>query len=426
MIHILESSDFYFNDGKIAGAVCSLTEITRLKVIEQNLSSLVVNQTKDIYQLDTDLKISEKRYQTLFNNAPTSIVLLKDHKVVFTNHAFVSTFGYNTPEEIINAPTLQFQPPELRESLQALEKRRYERLQVPTHYESFGLKKDGSVFPVLVNVAVTDFSDGQLIMSFLTNLTEIKQLQSEKDLLITQLRETNQELEELVYIVAHDLKEPIRKMSNFNQLIKNSIQDRLQGDEELYFDQVLDGTKRLYFMVESLLDYSQISRRSSINQNQQINLKEIIDHLLQFELSQSVQDTKAVISLSVDISTLTGDPSHFYRLFQNLLANAIKYIDDTSIPFIEINGIETQDQIEIRVIDNCIGVDPEEQTKIFKMFYTSPKAQNIKHGLKEKGEGIGLAVCKKIVNQYNGKISVYLNESKGSTFLIGPRFFDNF
>lgn len=223
------------------------------------------------------------------------------------------------------------------------------------------------------------------------------------------LEETNRELRDFVYIASHDLCEPLRKISSFGDLLKDSLQGNLEEDDRENLEFMIDGAERMTQMIEGLLTYSRLN--TTPIQLEPVDLNEIVQQLRHLELAAMLEETDGEIEVPQLLPKVTAEPAQARQLMQNLIANGIKYRRQGIPPRIVITAEQLPgDTIRVEVQDNGIGIKDEYQRDIFKMFKRL-------HSRREyDGAGIGLAVCKKMIEKHNGSIGVESKEGEGSVF----------
>jgi len=237
----------------------------------------------------------------------------------------------------------------------------------------------------------------------------MKELNNELEQAVKKLEETNQELKNFVYIASHDLREPLRKISAFGSMVQKSLSGKIDGDDAENLNFMIDGANRMTKMIEGLLAYSRVS--SKANSAETVNLNDIVDQLRQLELSVLLEEKHTTIDIPQPLPEVDADPVQIRQLMQNLIANGMKYQAKGNTPQITITSRPAADGMaRINITDNGIGIKPEFQQAIFIMF----KRLHSKN--EYEGTGIGLAVCKKIVERNGGKIGVESEPGKGSTF----------
>ena len=220
---------------------------------------------------------------------------------------------------------------------------------------------------------------------------------------------SNRELKDFVYVASHDLREPLRKISSFGQLLQKSLQGKLSDDEQENLKFMIDGSDRMTMMIDGLLTYSRVNTKDMMFET--VDLNKVIEQLKELELGMLLEETGSTIEVTQPLPKVHGDPVQVEQLLQNLIANGIKYRKKDVTPRIIIKAEEVSDnEVRIEVQDNGIGIAPEYREDVFKMFRRL-------HSRKEyDGCGIGLSVCKKIVSKHGGRIGVESESGKGSTF----------
>ncbi len=266
------------------------------------------------------------------------------------------------------------------------------------------------------------------------NIRDItKRKQAEKEAK-ADLERSNKDLEQFAYVASHDLQEPLRMVASYTQLLAKRYQDKLDADANEFIGYAVDGANRMQKMINDLLSYSRVGTRGKLFET--VDCTAILSQALT-NLKMAIEETGAVITHD-PLPTMTGDESQLVQLFQNLIDNAIKFRGKET-PDIHISathesrktmddGRETIDQLRtarlsspksqpsklkedwvFSVRDNGIGIDPQDKERIFTIF------QRL-HGRNYSGTGIGLSICKRIVDRHAGRIWVESEPEKGSTF----------
>jgi len=221
----------------------------------------------------------------------------------------------------------------------------------------------------------------------------------------SELKRSNGELEQFAYFASHDLQEPLRKISSFCQLIQNQCREKLGEQENQYIDFAVDAAKRMQAIIRDVLTLSRVGRDNA--EFQPTDCQALVLSV-QEDLEKAIGENDAEI-LCGPLPTVVGEPNLLKQLFQNLIENAIKYRREVS-PRIQISAMPTPGRIRFSVEDNGIGFDPKFVDRIFQMF------QRLHHKEQYEGTGIGLAICKKVVEQHGGEIWAESEPGKGSTF----------
>ncbi len=239
------------------------------------------------------------------------------------------------------------------------------------------------------------------------DLTERMNAREELTLLAEELRRSNEELEQFAYVASHDLQEPLRMVASYTQLLERRYADKLDKDAQEFIHYAVDGAHRMQQFIRDLLEYSRVGTRGATFV--EVSLDEIVDQTLAL-LRLSIEEKRAVITRSA-LPVVRGDAGQLLRLFQNLLSNAMKFCADRE-PRIEISAERADDGWRVAVKDNGIGIDPQYFERIFVIF------QRLHARDEYSGTGIGLAICKKVVERHGGRIWVDSRAGEGTTFFF--------
>lgn len=237
----------------------------------------------------------------------------------------------------------------------------------------------------------------------------IKRQSAEKELhaYSKELARSNQELQDFAYVSSHDLQEPLRKIQAFGDLLDSEYGEQL-GEGREYLTRMQGAALRMSTLIQDLLAFSRVSTKP--NTRQDVDLNEVVSDVIS-DLEMRINDTEALVSVA-KLPHVVADPTHMRQLFQNLIGNALKFHQPDVAPVIEVSATTSSKWYEIRVKDNGIGFDMKYLERIFAVF------QRL-HGREVyDGTGIGLAVCRKIVERYNGTITAESQKNKGSTFIV--------
>ncbi len=221
------------------------------------------------------------------------------------------------------------------------------------------------------------------------------------------LARSNHELEQFAYVASHDLREPLRKVKSYSDLLVKRYQGQLDEKADKYITYITDGAVRMQTLITDLLTYSRVGKGEPTLEP--ANLNAILNQTLR-DLSTAIQESNAVIKAD-PLPTVTANPIQMGQLLQNLISNAIKY-RGAAAPQIEIKAALHERTWTISVQDNGIGIEPQYAERIFVIF------QRLHTKDEYSGTGIGLAICKKIVERHNGKIWLESELGKGSTFFF--------
>jgi len=223
--------------------------------------------------------------------------------------------------------------------------------------------------------------------------------------LTEELRTSNRDLEQFAYIASHDLQEPLRMIANYMQLLERRYKDQLDQDAKEFIGFAVDGAVRMQQLIDSLLEYSRLHSRKKPFESVDLNL--VLQRVLR-DLEGRILETGAKVT-SDPLPQVFGDGVQLGLVFQNLISNALKFRGKKS-PEIHISTEEFSDHWKITVRDNGIGIEPEHQERIFKIF------QRLHSRAEYSGTGIGLAICKRVIERHHGETCVESSVGNGSSF----------
>jgi PAS domain S-box-containing protein len=383
--------------------------------------SKVTRDLTERKQADDNLKMSEERYHKMVAEVRDYAIILLDENGFIQNwNAGAQHIKGYTSEEIIGKRFSIFYPKEDRESGLPDKLLQQARDTGRAVHEGWRVRKDGSWFWGTIVITALHDQDNNLIgFSKVTrDLTE-KKIADEKLLAYTtELEIQNSELEQFAYVASHDLQEPLRKIQTFAELIQQNIENR--DFVNRYFEKLTASAKRMALLVKSLLNYSRLNRHKP--ETTEVDLNAVLENAKQnFELL--IEEKHAVIT-NENLPTVVGDSIQLEQLFSNLISNSLKF--STQKPLIKITTeTVSRDKIadlpsalhdkrfyKINFKDNGIGFEQHYDKLIFSLF------QRL-HGKDEyAGTGIGLALCKKIVENHGGYIKATSKPGEGAEFII--------
>jgi light-regulated signal transduction histidine kinase (bacteriophytochrome) len=222
---------------------------------------------------------------------------------------------------------------------------------------------------------------------------------------INKLEISNRELEQFAYVASHDLQEPLRMVSSFTQLLERRYKDKLDSDADEYIDFIVEGSHRMKDLIDDLLVFSRLN--TDKKEFKLTDLNQLLENVL-FNFESVIEDNKIQIAID-SLPIIKCDASQINQLFQNLISNAIKFRNDES-PEIHIACQNSDNNWLFSVSDNGIGIDSEHQKKIFNVFSRLHTRDEY------EGTGIGLSICKRIIERHGGEIWVESEPRQGSTF----------
>ncbi|MEM6263296.1 MAG: PAS domain S-box protein [Bacteroidota bacterium] len=283
--------------------------------------------------------------------------------------------------------------------------------------EVTGKKKDGTIFPFRLAISEVNLEGRKIFTGIVHDLTHQKQSEERLRRYAADLERSNRELQDFAYISSHDLQEPLRKIQAFGSRIQSKEADKLSDQGQEYLSRMLNASRRMSRLINDLLGFSRLSTKAL--PFEQVDLNKILKEVIS-DLEIRIERTQAIVEVG-DLPVVEADPTQMRQLFQNLIANALKFHKEGERPRVEVSGrflnghspdATPGDHIlEVRVKDNGIGFDVKYLDRIFKIF------QRLE-GRKYEGSGMGLAICKKITNRHGGDITAESANGKGTTFVV--------
>lgn len=357
---------------------------------------------------DDTLASSEETMRRVFEASPNGMLLVNSQGIIWrVNSEMEQMFHYARDElvgqrvEILIPEEFRKEHPEhLQEFFANARKHR-----MGSGRDLYGRRKDGSRFAVEVGLSPIASKGEIVVLAAVTDITARLESEATIKQQAEDLKRSNHELQQFAYVASHDLQEPLRKVASFCALLAEEYAEQLDANAREYIDLAVDGAKRMQSLVQGLLAFSRVE-----SQGQVLAPTEASGALRMAlaNLEASIEETGAVITYD-ELPGITADKSQFVRLFQNLIGNAIKYRGERT-PEIHIGVKQRQNEYVFSVSDNGIGIEPEYQDQVFGIFKRL-------HSLGEyPGTGIGLAICRRIVDRLGGTIWVESNAGRGSTF----------
>jgi light-regulated signal transduction histidine kinase (bacteriophytochrome) len=237
------------------------------------------------------------------------------------------------------------------------------------------------------------------------DVTERKEAETALRVAHEELKRSNAELEQFAYVASHDLQEPLRMVSSYTQLLVRRYGDRLDGDAREFTAYIVDGAARMKQLIEDLLAYSRVGTKGK--EFKPVPVESALRRAI-VNLRAAIEESGAAVTYDA-MPVVQGDDTQITQLFQNLIGNALKF-RSASVPRIHVSSSQKEKEWEIVVSDNGIGIEAAYFERIFMVF------QRLHNKGEYPGTGIGLAICKKVVERHGGRIWVESAPGTGSAF----------
>jgi PAS domain S-box-containing protein len=383
-----------------------------LSPLESPEGILVTAAIRDISvrkSAETHLATMEGRYRGLLEAAPDAMVVVSPAgKIILLNVQAEKQFGYSR-DELVGQKVTNIIPEGFAERIIADGTRSAADAlaqQIGMGIELSGRRKNGSEFPLEIMLSPLESAEGVLVTAAIRDISTRKQAEAQLLHKVEELNRSNEELEQFAYIASHDLQEPLRMVASYTQLLSRRYKGQLDPDADEFIAFAVDGASRMQRLIQDLLTYSRV--RTKGQELLDTSSEEALQHAL-MNLRVTIEDSAALVTYD-PLPTVLADQVQLIQVFQNLIGNAIKY-QSSGAPRVHISAVRNGDEKwTFSVKDNGLGIDSQYFDKIFGMFQRLHKREEF------AGTGIGLAICKKIVERHGGHISVESKQGEGSTF----------
>jgi PAS domain S-box-containing protein len=383
-----------------------------LSPLESAEGTLVTAAIRDISvrrAAEKHLAQMEGRYRGLLEAAPDAMVVVNQGgEIVLLNVQAEKQFGYSR-DELVGQKVKNIIPEGFAERLVADALRSVEDAlaqQIGTGIELIARRKNRSEFPIEIMLSPLESAEGILVTAAVRDITARKKAEANLLNKVEELNRSNEELGQFAYIASHDLQEPLRMVASYTQLLARRYKGKLDSDADEFIAFAVDGASRMQRLIQDLLTYSRVGTKGKDLLD--ISSEEALQQAL-INLRGAIEERGALVTHD-PLPSVFADEMQLIQLFQNLIGNAIKY-QRPGIPKVHITAsMNGGKKWTFSVKDNGLGIDSQYFEKIFGMFQRLHKREEF------AGTGIGLAVCKKIVERHGGSISVESQPGQGSTF----------
>ncbi len=364
---------------------------------------------KELQQERNALKESEERFRTLADNISQLVWMADDRGQIFWYNKRWHEYTGTGFEEIVSADWHKTLHPEYADRVAEKMSRFFEYGEV--WEDTFPLLgKDGQYRWFLSRAVPIGNEEGGILRWFgtHTDITELRDAQLSTEKMAAELARSNQELDQFAHIASHDLKEPLNSVTGFLSLLSRRYQGKLDAEADKFISFAVKGAQRMQQLIDDILTFSQVNtgKNTFITTDCQGVLEEALANL-----HSTIEESKAEVTYD-ELPVVTADRNQLMQLFQNLIGNALNYRKDDESPRIHITAKEKKTGWEFQVNDNGIGIESDQQERIFQIF------QRLHTEEKYSGTGIGLATSKKIVELHGGRIWVESEIGRGSSFFF--------
>lgn len=360
----------------------------------------------------SNTKLEEERFRMAVEAAPNAMMMVnQEGNIVLINSEAEAMFGY-TKEELVGQSISQLVPPSLR-SLHNLYMQNY--FEAPDRRnmgrgsnDLQGQRKDGEFFPIEVGLTPITVDKDTYIISSIIDISERLQQQRALKNLNVELRRKNQEMEQFIYAVSHDLKAPLVTIAGFANRLKNAEDLQLQDDHRHKLDRILANVRSMESLLQDLLHLSRIIKRDL--EKTLVDPNATLQHVLD-SLEGDIKKTGALIQVEGILPQLYAQESLLFQCVQNVISNALKYSRPDVSPIITISAASETGHSGICIRDNGIGIAEHHQERIFHVFERlNPESA--------EGSGVGLSIVKTIMEKHSGKIVLESTVGQGTSFIM--------
>jgi PAS domain S-box-containing protein len=356
----------------------------------------------------TERRRLEERFRQVVEAAPNAMVMVNEEgTIVLVNAQTENLFGYRR-DQLFGKSIETLVPERFRTGHQASRSAYLHDLKprpMGMGRDLYARRHDGSEFPVEIGLNPVRTSNENFVLAAIVDITERKRAEQELLRRTEELARSNQDLEQFAYVASHDLQEPLRAVAGPLQLLQRRYQGQLDARADEFIMHAVDGATRMQKLIDDLLSYSRVGRSGAT-----LQLTECADtlDLALKSLSVVLHESGAQITRGA-LPTVMAIPTQIALLFQNLIGNAVKFRQADRAVCVDVGATREGDSWVISVKDNGIGIDPQYFDRIFMIF------QRLHSRADYPGTGIGLALCKRIVEQHGGRIWVESEPGNGTT-----------
>ena len=357
-----------------------------------------------------EIERSRTMFEGILAIASDAVVSVDEsQRIIFFNEGAERIFRY-TQGEALGEPLDMLIPPRLRAGHVA-KVREFGRSGVAARQMGergaiSGMRKDGEIFPAEASISQLDVGGTRVYTAVLRDVTDRRLAEEALAQQAEELARSNADLEQFAYVASHDLQEPLRMVASYTQLLARRYRGRLDDDADEFIGFAVDGVSRMQSLINDLLAYSRVGRKGA--GLEPVNLEAVLEKVLA-TLKTTIEETGGRITHD-RLPVVMGDPTQLFQLLLNLIQNGMKFSRPDRPPVIDVVAEDVGHSWQISIRDNGIGIADEFKERIFIIF------QRLHSRGDYPGTGIGLAICKKIVERHHGRIWLESTMDEGTTF----------
>ncbi len=413
------------------------SDLELLGAVARHLAVVIENSRLHDVALREQRTEFEARFRKLIEGSIQGILIHRLFKPLFVNEAWATLHGYTVQEVLAMESILPLIAPHERERAMQFAQARLRGDDVPPRYEAQDLRRDGSSVWVEKFISVIEWDSQPAVQTSLVDLSQRKQAeealqnahdelecrvqQRTEELAATnqqlqgeilerqhyagELERSNRDLELFAYSVSHDLQAPLRTIASYCQLLQRRYDGQFDKEADEFLDGAVDGARRMKRLLDDLLAYSRVTTETDPFHETDCN---VVVGEVRHNLESQIRDTDAELTSDL-LPVVVGDRSQLMQLFQNLIGNGIAYRREQS-PKIHVSAEERAEEWAFTVKDNGVGIDERQHERIFQVF------QRLFAEHERPGSGVGLSICKRIVERHGGRMWLTSEPGKGSEF----------
>ncbi|MGH9631267.1 MAG: sensor histidine kinase [Bryobacteraceae bacterium] len=354
------------------------------------------------------MRESEETVRALLESASQAIVGVNSKgQIVIANAMALQLFGYER-EELVGIPVEILVPFRVGHRHAGYRKAYFQeprRRPMGIGLDLTARRQDGTEFPVEISLSSVQTQRGTLAVSFITDITERKRAEEALLVQAQELARSNADLQQFAFATSHDLQEPLRMISSYAQLLELKYRDRIDEDANEYLGYMVEGARRLEALIQDMLAFSRVANVESMPRTV-VSLDLVVGWALQ-NLEIAIQESAAKIAVE-PLGSIPGNQVQLVQLVQNLIGNAVRHRRPGVAPSISVYSERRDGKIILNIEDNGPGIEPQYHEHIFGVFKRLSRDT--------PGTGIGLAICKRIVEKHHGRIWVESDIGQGARF----------